>query len=88
MYIDITEVWFEITNGQIPSIFDHLSASHTLFSFPDDNLGKCQWIFTKLGMFIDIVKLWFGIANGHVLLIFDKSYLPATCPYFRFWTIT
>ena len=32
------------------------------FSFPDDNLSKHQWIFTKLGMCIDVVKIWFGIA--------------------------
>ena len=30
------------------------------FSFPDDNLSKHQWIFTKLDMCIDIVKIWFG----------------------------
>ena len=34
------------------------------FSFPDDNLSKHQWIFTKLGMCIDIVDIWFGISNG------------------------
>ena len=38
-----------------------------IFSFPDDNLSKRQWIFTKLGMCIDIVKIWFGIANGQIL---------------------
>ena len=33
------------------------------FSFPDDNLSKHQWIFTKLSicMCIDIVEIWFGI---------------------------
>ena len=35
-------------------------------SFPDDNLSKHQWIFTKLGMCIDVVEIWFGIANGHM----------------------
>ena len=35
-------------------------------SFPDDNLSKCQWIFTKLGVCIDIVEIWFGIANGQI----------------------
>ena len=35
-------------------------------SFPDDNLSKYQWIFTKLGMCIDIVEIWFGIANGQI----------------------
>ena len=46
----------------------HLS----VFSFPDDNLGKYQWIFTKLGVFINIVKIWFGIADGQILSIFDR----------------
>ena len=36
------------------------------FSFPDDNLSKHQWIFTKLGMCIDIVEIWFWIANGQI----------------------
>ena len=34
------------------------------FLFPDDNLSKHRWIFTKFGMCIDIVLIWFGIANG------------------------
>ena len=37
-----------------------------LVSFPDDNLSKHQWIFTKLGMCIDIVEILFGIANGQI----------------------
>ena len=47
------------------------------FSFPDDNLSKRQWIFTKLGMCIDIVEVWFGIANGQISSMFD-GYLPET----------
>ena len=53
-------------------------------SFPNDNLSKHQWIFTKLGMCIDVVEIWFGIANGQILSNFDGSYLPETRPYFRF----
>ena len=49
--------------------------------FPDDNLNKHQWIFTKLGMCIDFVEIWFGIANGHNLSNFDGH-------IFVFWTIT
>ena len=41
------------------------------FSFPDDNLSKHQWIFTKLGMCIDIVEIWFEIANGQISSNFD-----------------
>ena len=40
------------------------------FSFPDDNLSKHQWIFTKLGLCIEIVDIWFGIANGQFRQIF------------------
>ena len=46
------------------------------FSFPDDNLSKRQWIFTKLGMCIDIVGIWFGIANGRISSIFDGVICP------------
>ena len=44
-----------------------------IFSFLDDNLSKCQWIFTKLGICIDIVEIWFGIANGQILSFFDRG---------------
>ena len=40
-------------------------------SFPDDNLSKHQWIFTKLGMCIDIVEIWFRIANGQISSNFE-----------------
>ena len=43
------------------------------FSFPDDNLSKHQWIFTKLGMCIDNVEIWFGIANGQISSIFELT---------------
>ena len=43
---------------------------------PDDNLSKCQWIFTKLGMCIDIVEIWFGIANGQIL----SNFYGVICP--------
>ena len=33
-----------------------------------DNLSKCQWIFTKLGICIDLVDIWFGVANGQFFL--------------------
>ena len=46
--------------------------SSVRFSFPDDNLSKHQWIFTKLGMCIDIVDIWFGIANGQISSIFTE----------------
>ena len=46
------------------------------FSFPDDNLSKRQWIFTKLGMCIDIVEIWFGIANGQI----SSNFYGVICP--------
>ena len=46
------------------------------FWFPDDNLSKHQWIFTKLGMCIEIVDIWFGIANGQISSIFDRVICP------------
>ena len=50
----------------------HISARDTpIFSFPDDNLSKHQWIFIKLGMCIDIVEIWIGIANGQISSNFD-----------------
>ena len=70
--------------GNFRQILTKLSAPGTcIFSFPNDNLSKHQWIFTKLGMCIDIQEIWCGIANGVI-----DSHLPETCPYFRFWTIT
>ena len=43
----------------------------SIFSFPDDNLSKLQWIFIKLSMCIDIVEIWFGVAiNGQISSIF------------------
>ena len=46
------------------------------FSFPDDNLSKHQWIFTKRGMCIDIVEIWFGIANGQI----SSNFYGVICP--------
>ena len=63
--------------GKFRQFLTELSARDTpIFSFPDDNLSKYQWIFTKLGMCIDIVKIWFGIANGQILSIFDGVIRP------------
>ena len=70
-------VWLSVNPSVRPSVF----------SFPDDYLSKSWWICTKLGMLIDIVEIWFGIADGQMSSISD-SYLPTTCPYFRFQAIT
>ena len=44
----------------------------SIFLFPDDNLRKCQWIFTNLGICIDILEIWLRIPNGQISLVFDK----------------
>ena len=46
------------------------------FSFPDDNLSKHQWIFTKLRMCVDTVEIWFGIANGQI----SSNFYGVICP--------
>ena len=48
-----------------------------IFSFPDDNLSKYQWISVKLGMCIDIVEIWFGIANGQSSTVYEVMELSA-----------
>ena len=55
----------------------HLSVVHpSVFLFPDDNLSKHQWIFTKLGMCIDIMVIWFAIANGQI----SSNFYGVICP--------
>ena len=57
--------------------------SYVRFLFPDDNLSKYQWLFTKLGMCIDIVDVWFGIAMGKFRQIFTELSAGDT-PIFSF----
>ena len=53
--------------------FWQLSAQdRPVFSFPDDNFSKYQWIFTKHGVCIDVVEICFGIADGQILSILDR----------------
>ena len=49
--------------GEVCQILTELPA-RDIFSFPDDNLSKCQGILTNFGTCIDIMEIWFGIANG------------------------
>ena len=68
---------FGLLMGKFRQILTELSArDKPIFSFPDDNLNKRQWIFTKLGMCIHIVEIWFWIANGQILSIFDGVICP------------
>ena len=63
--------------GKFLQILTELSARDMpVFSFPDDNFSKHQWIFTKLGMCIDIVEICFGIANAQISSNFDGVICP------------
>ena len=74
--------------GKFCQFLTELSARDMpIFSFPDNNLSKHQWIFTKLGLCIDIVEIWFEIANGQISSIFDGVICPIH-PYFCFQMIT
>ena len=42
----------------------------SVFSFPDDNFSKYQWIFTKL--IVCIVETWFRIADGQISSILTE----------------
>ena len=73
MCIEIVEIWFGIANWQILSILTELSACDMSdFSFPDDNLSKCRWIFNLVYALI----LYIGIAYGQILSIFDTVICP------------
>ena len=68
MCIYIMKVSFGIASRQISSILTELSACGiSIFSFPDDNLRKYQWIFTKLGLCIDIVEISLELLMGKFL---------------------
>ena len=63
--------------GKFHKILTELSARDTpIFSFPDDNLSKCQEIVTKIGTRIDMKDIWFGITNGQISPIFDRVICP------------
>ena len=65
-------LWFHVGRPTCPSVV----RPSVRFSFPDDNLSKHQWIFTKLGMCINILEIWFGIANGQISSIIDGVTWP------------
>ena len=54
-------LWFHVGRPLVRLSYICLSVH---FSFPDDNLSKHQWIFTKLGMCIDIVEIGLGLLMG------------------------
>ena len=63
--------------GKFRQFLTELSAhDRAVFSFPDDNFSKYQWIFTKLGVCINIVDTWFEIVNGQIWSILDRVICP------------
>ena len=75
--------------GKFRQFLTELSAQDMpIFSFPDDNLSKHQWIFHQLGKCIDIVEIWFWIANGQISSIVDGVICPRHAHSFFFRTIT
>ena len=57
MCIDVVEIWFGMLMGNLCQFLTELSVGDTsIFLFQDNNLGKSQWIFTKLDICIYI--LW------------------------------
>ena len=63
--------------GKFRHFLTGLSAHDTsVFSFPDDNFSKYEWIFTKRGICIDIVESWFEIADGQIWSVFDRVICP------------
>ena len=53
--------------GKFRQILREVSARDTpIFSFPENNLCKCQRTLTKLCTCIDTKEIWFGIANGQI----------------------
>ena len=50
---------------------------HTsVFYFPDNNLSKSQWIFTKFNKCIDFVEICFGNSHWQISSIFDRVICP------------
>ena len=63
--------------GKFLQILTELSVQDTsIFSFPDDNLSKCQGILPKLGTCIDMKEIWLGIVYGQMSSMFDRVICP------------
>ena len=63
--------------GKFRQILTKISVRDTpMFSFPDDNMSKCQRISTTLSACIDIKEIWFGIADRQISSMFDRIICP------------
>ena len=49
-----------------------MSVHPSMFLFKDDNLSKCQWIATKLGLCIDIMEV-LGLLVGKFCQVLTKT---------------
>ena len=77
MCIDIVEIWFEITNGQISSKFDGVIYPRHAHIFVFRMItSKCQGMLTKLDTCIDMKEILFGIAYGQISSMFDRVICP------------
>ena len=65
-----------------PSVSQSVVRPSVRILFPDHNLSKHQWIFTKLDMCSDIVEIWFGIANGQFVSNFEGVIPPRNAHIF------
>ena len=73
-------LWFHVGHPCVcSSVRLSISRTSVCISFPDDNLSKRQWIFTKFGLCIDVVEIWFGIANEQI-----SSNIAQDTPIFLF----
>ena len=78
-------IWF-LLMGKVCQFLTQLPACNTsVFSFPDDNLSKYQWIFTKLGMCIDICRSSLGLLMSKFCKFL--TCLPMIGLYFHFQMI-
>ena len=67
-----------LLQGKFRQILTELSARDTpIYSFPDDNLSKHQWIFTKLGMALILWISGLGLLMGkfhQILMVICPRY--------------
>ena len=60
--------------GKFRQLLTELSVHDTsVFSFPDDEFSKYQWIFTKLYICIAIVKIWLGLVMSKFQFLTELS---------------
>ena len=86
MCIDIVEIRFGIATGQISSNFDGEQPETPKFSFPNDNLSKCQVILRKTVHALILRRSGLGLLIGkfHQFLTELSTYDTITAGYYCF----